>query len=460
LDRRAVRTLVGIAAVAALGWLVWRAEFRRVESLDETPSVPAAAHGAPAAERAELETDASELARPAQPAPGARAELASLTGTLKVSGENIPLAGFLVSLEGGLTHPTDAQGVFEFQGLAPGPARLRVDTSAAFDPLERSLELAPGANQVELRLTPRFELAVVVVEHGARPGAPRQPLAGASVRLENARETAAFFEREGKLVAGKATTDASGRCALSGLVAGDYVLVAELDGHIPSRVPLACSYRDELARARPRTILMALAPASGVLRGRVKGPDRQPVEGALVCLDTSAQEQRTFPRVIAGVTLPSPPYTISDAEGAFELPLPKGELEIAVIVCSRHPDLSPITRRSVPPEHLEREVAVEIARARRLKLVVLGPEEDVVGGRLSVRAGELAYDLASNPLLAAIPGFVGFFADPLLFTGTEVELSLPDGGCEVRFDGGPGVLGSWFVNVDASSPEVIELRLP
>jgi hypothetical protein len=452
--------LIGLIALAALALLLWRSE-RSAPSGEGHAGAATVPSAPPRVERTESGEDGSSKSSDRlAPETAERAELASLEGTLKVSGEDLPLAGFLISIEGGPTRPTDAAGAFEFHGLAPGTARLTVDTSGTFEPLERALELAPGANRVELRLAPRFELSVVVVEQVALPGEARQPIAGASVRLENALETASFFQRKAEFVAGQGGTDARGRCTLSGIAAGEYALVVEAEGHIASRVPLSCRYRDVSSRARPRTILMALAASDRVLRGRVKGPDRQPVAGALVCLDTSTQKQRTFARVVAGVTLPSPPYTFSDSQGAFELPLPEGELQLALIVCGRDLDLSPIARHVVPIEHLEREVAVELASARRVELVVLGPDEDGVVGRLGVSDGVLDYDLVSHPVLAAIPGFVGLLAKPSDFMGSEFRLSLPDGGYEVRFDVGARVLGSWFVQVGEGHPDRIELRLP
>jgi hypothetical protein len=457
LSSRAVKSFVGIAAVAALAWLLWRAERQRAQAPGGTSPKSASSSTGPSKENSEDgAADASALQ---QATSSARTELATLTGTLKVSGEDLPLGGFLIEIEGVSTTRADPFGEFEFQGLAPGPVRLLVQASEPFEPLERKIELAPGMNTVELRLVPRFELTVIVVEQAAQPGAGTQPIPGARVRLEYAEDTEAFWDRRPRDVAGSGVTDAEGRWVLGGIPSGDFALVAESEGHVPSRVPLSCWYGDKQSRAHPRSVVVALSTSSAVLRGRVKGPDRRPQVGALVCLDQSPNRKRTFTRDVAGIMLPSPPYTFTDAEGVFELPLPKDAFEVALVVCGRDDRLSPIARRVVANEDFEREVAIQLIAARRIELRVQGNNSR---GHLKVSDGELAYDLVSDPTLAAIPGFAEFFVATVgpHLDGTSGWLSLPDGGYQVSFEDGLGIAGSWFIRVGAGLPTLNELYVP
>ncbi len=440
--------------------MLWRGELLRFDDSVGMHHTDAA-QSSPAREgSASDEANANELASASDPSRNARAELASITGTLKVAQEDLPLGGFPITIEGGPTARTDSFGAFEFQGLAPGPARLVVTPIEPFEPLERDVELLPGLNRVELRLVPRFELAVVVVEQASRPGASSQPISGVSVHLEDAFEFAAFLQHEPKIIAAAGVTDANGHCVLSAIPAGDFALVARAEGRIPSRVPVACWYADEKERAAPRSISMAMSASSSVLRGRVRGPGRQPQAGALVCLEVSPDKKRTFARVVAGITPPSPPFTLTDADGAFELPLPDGAFEVALIVCASDPHLSPIARRVVSHEDLEREVAIELKAARPIGLVVHASDGRVVEGQLKVSDGELAYDRVSDHVLALLPGFSEFFGLADDVEGAIPTFALPDGGYEVRLETGSRVLGSWFIQVDASTPDAIELRLP
>ena len=457
---RAVKSIVGVAAVAALAWMLWRGELRRFED-SGGPSETGGSHASRATEsegRGEVATSDSVPA--SNPAGGERAELASLTGTLKVAKEDLPLGGFPITIEGGPTVHADPFGEFEFQGLAPGPVHLVVATSEPFEPLERDIELKPGVTFVELRLVPRFELTVIVVEQTAQPGASTQPISGANVRLESASDTEAFWHQDPSYVAGSGVTDTEGRCVLDRIPSGDFALVAQAEGHALSRVPLSCWYGDKTSRARPRSVVLALSTScAALLRGRVKGPDRQPQEGALVCLDPSPNRKRTFTRDLAGITQPSPPYTFTDAEGVFELPLPKDAFEVALVVCGRDERLSPIARRVLSGEDFEREVAIQLVAARRIELRVQGNNSR---GHLKVSDGKLAYDLVSDPTLAAIPGFAKLFVakgGPHL-EGPSGWLSLPDGGYEVSFEGEFGIAGSWFIRVGAGLPTLNEFYVP
>jgi hypothetical protein len=441
--------------------MLWRGELRRltdsVGARGETPASPRSSSTDDAASRG---ANASDHALASDPSANARIALASLTGTLKVAQEDLPLGGFPIEIEGGPTTRADPFGEFEFQGLAPGRVQLLVQASEPFEPLEREIELAPGINTVELRLVPRFELTVIVVERTGQPGASSQPISGARVRLEDASDTESFWIREPYYVLGGGVTGAEGRWVLGGIPSGDFTLVAESEGHLPSRVPLSCWYGDKQSRARPRTVVLALSTSCAtLLRGRVKGPDRRPQEGALVCLDPSPNRKRTFTRDVAGIVLPSPPYTFTDAEGVFELPLPKDAFEVALVVCGRDERLSPIARRVLSGEDFEREVAIQLVSARRIELRVQGNNSR---GHLKVSDGKLAYDLVSDPTLAAIPGFAEFFVATVgpHLEGPSGWLSLPDGGYEVSFEGEFGIAGSWFIRVGAGLPTLNEFYVP
>jgi hypothetical protein len=259
LSSRAVKSFVGIAAVAALAWMLWRAERLRFED-----SVGAhhtdAAQSSPAKEGAASdEANARELASASDPSRNARAELASLTGTLKVSGEDLPLAGFLITMEKGFTHRTDSAGGLRVRRLTPGAAPLRVDTSGPFDPLERSssstpVSIASSSGSCRVRAAPWSSW-----RRKANLGSPgcqsQAPACTSKVRWR----PQAFLQPDSAFIAGSGSTDAGGRCVLGGMPAGDFALVAEAEGHMRDPVPVSCWYRDEKSRARPRTILLALS---------------------------------------------------------------------------------------------------------------------------------------------------------------------------------------------------------
>ncbi len=104
-------------------------------------------------------------------------------------------------------------------------------------------------------------------------------------------------------------------------------------------------------------------------------------------------------------------------------------------MCTDHTDLAP--------------VEIRVARG----------DDSAAPGRITVRDEDIAYDLASDPLLALIPGFVAAFAAPS--EPGVLRLSLPKGGFTVVFQPDrPGPeLKAFYIRVSADGPQAIALVL-
>ena len=449
--------LCGLGSLAALTVLFLRSGGDVVAAGDGArPAASPSSHAGSSA-------DPGALAPPGphgSTAAASRVALATLSGSVSVEGEGHPLPGVVVRLEQGFSTATNALGHFTFPARMPGPTRVRVEAGEPLVPFSRTLELRPGENRVELTLEPRFDLRVLVVQHAPRTERDGQPLIGARVRLQVPTLTPAATSPD---VLSQAVSDRQGQCDLLDLPAGDHELVVEAAGRAPTRILLPFRYREMRRRPHLRagSITVAVATPGSVLRGRVLGPDRSPVAGALVCLDERSLRQRGLGRADSCAARPAQPFTLSDASGAFELPLPEGENEVVLLACTAQEGLSPIVRREVPCEHLERELSVQFPRAWPVELRVVDATGRGIRGRLAVSDGVLAYDLISDPVLSTIPGFAARYAPPAGAADGSVQLSLPEGGYSVRFDGQepPAALKAWFVTVSAEGPRELELRL-
>ena len=258
--------------------------------------------------------------------------------------------------------------------------------------------------------------------------------------------------------------DAEGRCRAEGHpLPGEHALVVEAGGHPPVRLLLPFRYGDR-SRSHLRTgaITVAVAMSTTPLRGRVLGADRQPLAGALVCLDDRALRDPGFARRRPQTARPATPYTFTAGDGCLRATLAADESEVALLVCARREGLAAIARREVPFQHLQRELSVQVPRARPVELSILGADGRPARGHLRVSDGVLYHDLVSDPVLRAIPGFVAAYAPQADEAQASVRLSLPEGGYQVRLDAIedlPGVLGAWFVEVGSDGPHELELRI-
>ena len=453
---RSTLLLVGLATVVAMAaalWLAGQGDSAEARGMDG--STGRGPWSAPA--RVDLQPDSAANLHAATTVAG-REAATTLAGSLRAAGTEAALPDIPIQLGDGASTTSDALGRFVLSGLAPGRAELVLDAGPPFRPLRRTVELAAGENRLDLELEPRFELEVTVVRHAPRTAQDGQPLPGAHVQLL----VPSLYEADTARRLSEEVGDAEGRCRLRDIPSGEHALVVEAGGHPPVRLLLPFRYGDR-SRSHLRTgaITVAVAMSTTPLRGRVLGADRQPLAGALVCLDDRALRDPGFARRRPQTARPATPYTFTAGDGSFELPLAADESEVALLVCARREGLAAIARREVPFQHLQRELSVQVPRARPVELSILGADGRPARGHLRVSDGVLYHDLVSDPVLRAIPGFVAAYAPQADEAQASVRLSLPEGGYQVRLDAieVPGVLGAWFVEVGADGPHELELRI-
>ncbi|MEO8876466.1 MAG: carboxypeptidase regulatory-like domain-containing protein [Polyangiaceae bacterium] len=138
------------------------------------------------------------------------------TGEVR-STRGAPIAGATITLftqSGARRGLTNASGIFLIDGLAAGPARLRV-RAPGFAPVERdvAIENRSGARPTDL---PRVELEEEAVVEGIVVDGKGDPVQGARV----SKGTAATYLATGAATPDVAVTDRTGKFRLSGLAAG------------------------------------------------------------------------------------------------------------------------------------------------------------------------------------------------------------------------------------------------
>ena len=167
-------------------------------------------------------------------------------------------------LNGGGGVPTDADGVFEIDGLSQGRYMVGAEHPDYSD-ASQQVEVKEGLAAVELRLHAGGVLGGIVISETQRP------LAGARVALEPAGDGGGFGGgRRGPLDEGKSgVTDAQGRFRFDHLTAGRYRVTAAMRERTtpPQDVVLQASEsRDDL-----RLQLQAGATIRGVVSGLPQG---------------------------------------------------------------------------------------------------------------------------------------------------------------------------------------------
>ena len=152
-------------------------------------------------------------------------------------------------------HPVDGEGRFRIDGLAPGAVVVAADHDR-YREVERSLDLRPGINRVDLVLKPGLAVAGRVVD-GA--GAP---VAGATVGLTGA--GVHRVDRVDRVDRAWARSREDGSFRLAGLAAGRHAIEARKGGYSPAVLTV------ELAEAPLEGIELRLERGA-TLAGRLLG---------------------------------------------------------------------------------------------------------------------------------------------------------------------------------------------
>jgi protocatechuate 3,4-dioxygenase beta subunit len=317
---------------------------------------------------------------------------ATLSGRVTGTG-GAPVADAEVSCDAGVTVAqalTDRDGRYELRGLAAGTAqRLGVRAAGycsfgewSMDPARRAdaaFTLKPGANTRDVTLVAGGTVRGTVVEDGTTT-----PVAAATVSV--------LFSNSLVGAAPSSTTDAAGRFEVRGVPVGAAVIVA--------RKPGWCQTGDDvlakLQALRPWGVVAdssdvgsgaglvvakqgdvverTIAMTRGVsLRGRVTGPDANPVAGARVAAEV--QSFSGLATVLSEKAWGGASSSLTDADGRFEVAAPVGIGKVRVVA-------------TAPGFRSDREIDIEVGGATpptdiELKLGVGGTIE----GRVTDAAG-------------------------------------------------------------------------
>ena len=219
-------------------------------------------------------------------------------------------------LAAAITARTDSSGRFKLKLTSAGLHTVRVEAKGLAG---RTLEkVRPGAS-----------LDVVLQKGGAVEGTVRdaatgQAVPGARVEAHDQAAPSLPWEADAGLV--RTTTDDKGRYRLEGLGPGLHTLSASAKNYGRAR-------RTGVTAGRTVDLLLL---AGAAVRGTVSGPDRKPVQGALV---------RAEPE--AGRWFSTAPTEVTNGAGRFEiLGLEPGTLRLVV----RHPRLAPAVAGGISVE--------------------------------------------------------------------------------------------------------------
>jgi protocatechuate 3,4-dioxygenase beta subunit len=166
-------------------------------------------------------------------------------------------------LNGGGGVPTDADGIFEIDGLAQGRYMVAAE-HPDFSDASQLVDVKEGLASVELRLQAGGALGGIVISEAQRP------LAGARVALEPAGDGGMGGGRRGMLDEGKTgVSDEQGRFRFDHLTAGRYRLSAAIRDR--STPPLDVVLQPSESRDDVRLQLQAGATIRGVVSGLAQG---------------------------------------------------------------------------------------------------------------------------------------------------------------------------------------------
>lgn len=220
-----------------------------------------------------------------------------LEGTVRDSrGEPVP--GARVYIQGVETFgsemivPVDEQGRYEVIDLEPG--RFRLQASSRGGPGARAeLEVRPGRNRLDLRLSEGTEVSGRIVDsQGA-------PVPGASLSLESVPRDGEMPMFLGEV---QAVSSGDGSFVFEGVSEGEYRLTGRRQGYAPATLPGV-----QVAGAPVSGLELRLGPGA-VIRGRLLGLD--PAEVSRVQVMAHSPDQGIYP--LFGVVDPSGNYRIQD----------------------------------------------------------------------------------------------------------------------------------------------------
>ncbi|HNS00147.1 MAG TPA: carboxypeptidase-like regulatory domain-containing protein [Planctomycetota bacterium] len=260
---------------------------------------------------------------------------------------------------------SDDRGFFRLTTLYPETYTLQV-AGDGFAPLVR--RVAPGTTPLELVLARGAMLAVEVRGEGG-------PLAEAFVSLrpgDAASEKSKGFP--GAVRPRSARADDRGRLAFAGLPEGAYVLSAEAAGRLPG------DRRITLVPGEHAAVTVVLGKA-GVVRGKVRGADGEPIAGASLALAGN--------REAGGAAFGGRRAVLSAADGAWELPLRSAAA--AARVRATHPDYLPAASAAFTVGDPARDgpsLDIVMMPGAVLKGTVVGPDGGKLAGiRVQARQG-------------------------------------------------------------------------
>ncbi len=151
---------------------------------------------------------------------------------------------------------TDVEGRYRVTGAPVGPATISVHHNHS-QQLEKSIELRPGTNVVDLVLDRGFEIAGQVVDPDGNP------MAGASLMVQPAMQPGMTHYFGGSP---QAVSAGDGTFTLTGVKAGKYTVNASRDGYAPAR-------SEVVEVAGDVTGLLLELSRGAALKGRVLGLD-------------------------------------------------------------------------------------------------------------------------------------------------------------------------------------------
>jgi protocatechuate 3,4-dioxygenase beta subunit len=234
-------------------------------------------------------------------------------------------AGFRRSGFGAATTGSDADGLFELDGVEPGTRSIAADHDGHVRSV-RDLEVTRGDNRLDFRLEPGLTVSGRVLDEGGAP------VSGARVSLESPDERFTFRS-------GGELTDDAGAFAVEGVAPGAYTVSAQMEG---------------FAAARQEGVEVAGAPVAGVelhlsrgttVTGRLLGVELAEMAGARVLAGSFANTSRM------------PAFAAVDYDGSYRIDgLAPGEWTLMAVLGEG----VPAAQEKVTVEPGQRELVVDL----------------------------------------------------------------------------------------------------
>jgi TonB-linked SusC/RagA family outer membrane protein len=319
-----------------------------------------------------------------------------VTGVV-VDVEGAPVAGATVSIAGGATATTAADGTFKLSGV--DVAAVSVDVAAeGFD--ARKVAVAAGKTALQLQVVlvrpPPPEPPPTRTITGVVVGADLRPVSGATVQV-----------RGGALAA---VTEADGTFAIAGATTADVVLDVIATGLEPGAIEVP---------ADKSTVLIALAGGAPV--------DTPPPTESRILRGVVKETDTGEPIIGATVIIPGTPYSaITDVDGSFVIEgVPEGPLTVEVAASFHETAVT-----ELGPEQDTLDVGLALTEGEQIIIVGRAPvivKQNLAGGA-SVVDGEDLTRVTAQTVDGALQGKVA---------GSNVQFNsgAPGGGAQVRLRG-------------------------